>query len=142
MSALLDLTDAVRNVSLPTGQRSSGALARRYCEVWLATWGLAELTDPVDLIVSEFIQNVVKHTDSPVAEVLLALYPHLHVLLIQVADAGKPLVEDTGDWLREADDDEEGGRGLKLVELLSAASWHVANPDVGQTRCAVLDLAA
>jgi anti-sigma regulatory factor (Ser/Thr protein kinase) len=73
---------------------------------------LAELSDDVALIVSEMVTNAVRHAEPPVA---VEVESSDDQVLVAVCDGSSstPLV-------RNVDEDEEGGRGMMLVDLLAA----------------------
>jgi anti-sigma regulatory factor (Ser/Thr protein kinase) len=85
--------------------------------------------DMAALLVSELFCNSVRHSGSGAAgeAVTVAVAAWDGVVLVEVADRSGAGVPD----LRRADDEAEGGRGLQLVERLSARwGWH---RDRGQT---------
>jgi anti-sigma regulatory factor (Ser/Thr protein kinase) len=100
--------------------------ARAYARWVLGTWQLSAMADTVELLVSELVTNAVKNTgvvDESVDERLVAgkvnpIYLGLSVLvetlLIEVWD-----VSTTPPLRRVASDDDETGRGLLLMEMLS-----------------------
>jgi len=98
--------------------------ARRYTGVILGEWGLAALADSAELIVSELVTNSVQATTDPDGQPRYgeAGLPVMHLRL--ASDHARVLVEV---WdsvtrppaARQARSDEEGGRGLALVEALS-----------------------
>lgn len=108
--------------------------ARGYTRVILDEWNLASLDDPAELIVSELVTNSVQatadkdgrprygETGLPVVHLRLAS-DHARVL-IEVWDSvpGAPAA-------RQAGPDEEGGRGLALVEALSDHWGWTTMPD-------------
>jgi len=98
--------------------------ARRYTRVILDEWGLAALADPAELIVSELLTNSVQATTGedgqprysetglPVVHLRLA-WDHASVM-VELWDSVPRLPA-----ARRPRPDEEGGRGLALVEALS-----------------------
>ena len=98
--------------------------ARRYTRVILGEWSLAASADPAELIVSELLTNSVQATTDPDGRPRYgdAGLPVVHLRL--ASDHARVLVEV---WdsvarppaARQARSDEEGGRGLALVEALS-----------------------
>ena len=92
---------------IPVSVRS----ARRHTRKVLYTWCLGAMTDTVELLVSEITTNAVR--TSP--QVGLWLTSDGRSVLIQVwdGDPGQPCCRDAGP-------DAEAGRGLLLVETLSA----------------------
>jgi anti-sigma regulatory factor (Ser/Thr protein kinase) len=79
----------------------------------LGVWGLSHLSDTAELLVSELITNVVKHAGG-FATLGLSVRD---ALLVQVWDVGS-----TPPIRRAPADDDIGGRGLELVDLL-AKEW-------------------
>ncbi|MBW1602921.1 serine/threonine-protein phosphatase [Streptomyces sp. JJ66] len=78
----------------------------------LADWHLDALVDTTELLVSELVTNALRHGDG---EIRLRLLLD-RTLVCEVWDSG--LVQPRR---RRARDTDEGGRGLQLVDLLSAA---------------------
>lgn len=74
--------------------------------------GLDDLSDDVALIVSEMVTNAVRHADPPVR---LEVEVTDTEVVVAVCD-GTPSLP----VRRAADDDAEGGRGMLLVDLLTA----------------------
>jgi len=132
--------DASADISLPVRQRSTGELARRHTEAWLAEWDLSECADVVKTIIGELIQNVVKHTDSALVTVVLAWHTNDHRLLITVGDTGRAMPGTHGPWVRRCGATAEFGRGLALVADLTEQAWFKAKPDAGLNRYALLNL--
>ena len=99
-------------------------LARDATRTAVSDWGLdAEVGDTVALIVSELITNAVLHTGSS---------PTLRLR----TSAGSVYVEVTDDdsrppRMRDPEDDEDGGRGLHLIEALSRR-WNVRTTPTGK----------
>ncbi|MFF4171287.1 SpoIIE family protein phosphatase [Streptomyces sp. NPDC001744] len=87
--------------------------ARRLARRALARWGLEELTDSVELLVSEVVTNAVRYAERPVTLRLL----RTDVLRCEVGDDSPQLPRQ-----RRARDTDEGGRGLFLVNRL-ARRW-------------------
>ena len=106
-------------LDLPASPESAGA-ARRYANEILAQWRLDALADDVDLVISELITNALLHARAdrrvpPDANIRLDLEYDGDCLSCRVADgsARPPAPEQAGDTA-------ESGRGLLLVEALSA----------------------
>jgi anti-sigma regulatory factor (Ser/Thr protein kinase) len=104
---------------------SAAGAARRETVQTLKDWGLLAAIDTAELLVSELISNAVKATGvlaerprytelQDVQKVLLQLRLESERLLILVwdGDPRPPVVKD-------ADEESEGGRGLRLVGALS-----------------------
>ncbi|MEU3483331.1 SpoIIE family protein phosphatase [Streptomyces sp. NPDC033754] len=87
--------------------------ARRLARRALARWDLEELTDSVELLISEVVTNAVRYAERPVTLRLLKT----DVLRCEVGDDSPQLPRQ-----RRARDTDEGGRGLFLVNRL-ARRW-------------------
>ncbi|WP_327325852.1 PAS domain-containing SpoIIE family protein phosphatase/ATP-binding protein [Streptomyces sp. NBC_01210] len=115
-------TEAVGDWRLPREPRSVGR-ARELARAQLITWGLEALVDTVELLVSELVTNALRYGED---EIRLRLLRD-RTLVCEVWDAG--LVQPRR---RRARDTDEGGRGLQLVGLLSAA-WGSRRTPRGKT---------
>jgi hypothetical protein len=98
--------------------------ARGYTRVILDEWNLAALADPAELIVSELVTNSVQATTDQDGQPRYgeAGLPVVHFWL--ASDHARVLVEvwdsvPRAPAARQAGLDEEGGRGLALVEAMS-----------------------
>ncbi|MFC8461815.1 SpoIIE family protein phosphatase, partial [Streptomyces sp. NPDC057242] len=87
--------------------------ARRLARRALARWDLEELTDSVELLISEVVTNAVRYAERPVTLRLL----RTDVLRCEVGDDSPQLPRQ-----RRARDTDEGGRGLLVVNRL-ARRW-------------------
>ncbi|MFI8518533.1 SpoIIE family protein phosphatase [Streptomyces sp. NPDC085481] len=87
--------------------------ARRLARRALARWDLEELSDSVELLISEVVTNAVRYAERPVTLRLL----RTDVLRCEVGDDSPQLPRQ-----RRARDTDEGGRGLFLVNRL-ARRW-------------------
>ncbi|MFJ7588807.1 SpoIIE family protein phosphatase [Streptomyces sp. NPDC097617] len=87
--------------------------ARRFARRALARWGLEELSDSLELLVSEVVTNAVRYAERPVTLRLL----RTDVLRCEVGDDSPQLPRQ-----RRARDTDEGGRGLFLVNRV-ARRW-------------------
>ncbi|MEU1054919.1 SpoIIE family protein phosphatase [Streptomyces sp. NPDC005876] len=96
--------------------------ARRLARHALARWGLEELTDSVELLVSEVVTNAVRYASRPVTLRLL----RTDVLRCEVGDDVPQLPR-----LRQARATDEGGRGLYLVNRL-ARRWGATRLSTGK----------
>lgn len=114
--------DAVGDWRLPRELRSVGR-ARELARVQLTAWGLDDLVDTTELLVSELVTNALRYGEG---EIRLRLLRD-RTLVCEVWDAG--LVQPRR---RRARDTDEGGRGLQLVGLLSAA-WGSRRTPRGKT---------
>lgn len=101
--------------------------ARHHARQLLWDWGLKEFIDPVELVVSELVTNAVRASGGldglhaapgePLPVVCLWLSPEPNGVLVLVWDSCPRRPE-----LQQPRLDDDSGRGLLLVELLSA-SW-------------------
>ncbi|MFG2592004.1 PAS domain-containing SpoIIE family protein phosphatase/ATP-binding protein [Streptomyces sp. NBC_01166] len=114
--------DAVGDWRLPRELRSV-ARARELARTQLISWGLDDLVDTTELLVSELVTNALRYGEG---EIRLRLLRD-RTLVCEVWDAG--LVQPRR---RRARDTDEGGRGLQLVGLLSAA-WGSRRTPRGKT---------
>ncbi|MFE9854274.1 SpoIIE family protein phosphatase [Streptomyces sp. NPDC005780] len=114
--------DAVGDWRLPREPRSVGR-ARELARGRLIAWDLDDLVDTTELLVSELVTNALRYGEG---EIRLRLLRD-RTLVCEVWDAG--LVQPRR---RRARDTDEGGRGLQLVGLLSAA-WGSRRTPRGKT---------
>jgi PAS domain S-box-containing protein len=115
-------SEAVGDWRLPREPRSVGR-AREYARAQLVAWDLEPLVDTVELLVSELVTNAMRYGEG---EIRLRLLRD-RTLVCEVWDAG--LVQPRR---RRARDTDEGGRGLQLVGMLSAA-WGSRRTPRGKT---------
>ncbi|GHE33313.1 serine/threonine protein phosphatase [Streptomyces vinaceus] len=87
--------------------------ARRFARRALTRWGLEELQDSLELLVSEVVTNAVRYAERPVTLRLL----RTDVLRCEVGDDSPQLPRQ-----RRARETDEGGRGLFLVNRM-ARRW-------------------
>ncbi|MGR8008491.1 SpoIIE family protein phosphatase [Streptomyces hypolithicus] len=113
---------SVGDWSLPREPRSVGR-ARELARGQLLSWGLEDLVDTTELLVSELVTNALRYGEG---EIRLRLLLD-RTLVCEVWDSG--LVQPRRRRARETD---EGGRGLQLVGLLSAA-WGSRRTPRGKT---------
>ncbi|MCX5142634.1 MULTISPECIES: SpoIIE family protein phosphatase [unclassified Streptomyces] len=114
--------EAVGDWRLPRELRSVGR-ARELARGQLLSWDLDDLVDTTELLVSELVTNALRYGEG---EIRLRLLRD-RTLVCEVWDAG--LVQPRR---RRARDTDEGGRGLQLVGLLSAA-WGSRRTPRGKT---------
>lgn len=114
--------DSVGDWTLPREPRSVGR-AREYARGQLLSWDLEPLVDTTELLVSELVTNALRYGEG---EIRLRLLLD-RTLVCEVWDSG--LVQPRR---RRARDTDEGGRGLQLVGLLSAA-WGSRRTPLGKT---------
>ncbi|MCX4724099.1 SpoIIE family protein phosphatase [Streptomyces sp. NPDC090052] len=96
--------------------------ARRLVRRALERWGLEEMSDAVELLVSEVVTNAVRYAERPVTLRLL----RTDVLRCEVGDDSPQLPRQ-----RRARDTDEGGRGLFLVNRL-ARRWGATRLSTGK----------
>ncbi|MFF0844677.1 SpoIIE family protein phosphatase [Streptomyces olivaceus] len=96
--------------------------ARRLARRALSRWGMEDLTDAVELLVSEVVTNAVRYASRPVTLRLL----RTDVLRCEVGDDVPQLPR-----LRQARATDEGGRGLYLVNRL-ARRWGATRLSTGK----------
>ncbi|SCK46774.1 Anti-sigma regulatory factor (Ser/Thr protein kinase) [Streptomyces sp. WMMB 714] len=94
----------------------SVATARRLVRTALATWRLEQLSDSAALVVSELVTNAVQHARSSAIRVVVTR-PGPASVHVAVVDKSRVAPVPC-----RASEDDEGGRGLALVELL-ADKW-------------------
>ncbi|GGS26191.1 MULTISPECIES: SpoIIE family protein phosphatase [Streptomyces] len=114
--------ESVGDWALPREPRSVGR-AREYARERLTAWDLEPLVDTTELLVSELVTNALRYGEG---EIRLRLLLD-RSLVCEVWDSG--LVQPRR---RRARDTDEGGRGLQLVGLLSAA-WGSRRTPRGKT---------
>ncbi|GAA2282022.1 MULTISPECIES: SpoIIE family protein phosphatase [Streptomyces] len=114
--------ESVGDWTLPREPRSVGR-AREYARAQLLGWDMEPLVDTTELLVSELVTNALRYGEG---EIRLRLLLD-RTLVCEVWDAG--LVQPRR---RRARDTDEGGRGLQLVGLLSAA-WGSRRTPRGKT---------
>ena len=104
-------------VDLPASRRAP-RLARRFVATTLAAWDLRSLHDDAQLVVSELVSNAVIHAPGP-DSYRLELTQLGGSVRLSVAD-GSPRAP----VMRTDDDGRPGGKGLRIIEALSAAWGH------------------
>ncbi|MET7595251.1 MULTISPECIES: SpoIIE family protein phosphatase [unclassified Streptomyces] len=101
---------------------SAPGRARRLARRALSRWGLEDMSDSVELLVSEVVTNAVRYASRPVTLRLL----RTDVLRCEVGDDVPQLPR-----LRQARATDEGGRGLYLVNRL-ARRWGATRLSTGK----------
>ncbi|MEU0134078.1 SpoIIE family protein phosphatase [Streptomyces sp. NPDC006296] len=96
--------------------------ARRLARRALSRWGLEDLSDEVELLVSEVVTNAVRYAERPVTLRLL----RTDILRCEVGDDAPQLPRQ-----RRARETDEGGRGLFLVNRL-ARRWGATRLSTGK----------
>ncbi|MFI8002584.1 SpoIIE family protein phosphatase [Streptomyces sp. NPDC086010] len=102
----------MREWDLPT-EGNPASTARKLVTEQLALWGLGELADVTELVVSELVGNALRYGGGPGRLRLL----RDERLVVELADTGPDLPQ-----IQHADVSDEGGRGLQLINLL-CRSW-------------------
>ncbi|MEU6883245.1 SpoIIE family protein phosphatase [Streptomyces sp. NPDC046712] len=98
----------LRVYELPKTGRAASA-ARNLVTDQLAAWGLAELADVSELVVSELVGNALRYGNGPGQLRML----RGERLVLEVSDTGPDLPQ-----IQHADLSDEGGRGLQLINML------------------------
>ncbi|WP_329562864.1 SpoIIE family protein phosphatase [Kitasatospora sp. NBC_01266] len=101
--------DRIATLSL-TGDHAMVGHARRFARRTLTGWGLKGLIDQTELLTSELITNALVHAGAPTE---LRLFRN-QALTVEVSD-----VDSRAPKLRRALEDDEGGRGMHLVNELA-----------------------
>ncbi|MEU0807082.1 SpoIIE family protein phosphatase [Streptomyces sp. NPDC005970] len=114
--------ESVGDWQLPSEPKSVGR-ARELAREQLESWGMDELVDTTELLVSELVTNALRYGEG---EIRLRLLLD-RTLVCEVWDSG--LVQPRR---RRARDTDEGGRGLQLVGMLSAG-WGSRRTPHGKT---------
>ncbi|WP_083974820.1 SpoIIE family protein phosphatase [Kitasatospora mediocidica] len=96
--------------------------ARRLVRGALTDWGIEELTDTAELLVSELVTNSVRYASAPIGVRLT----FGDTLLVEISD---PLPDPPKE--RHAEEADEGGRGLELVRRL-ALRWGARAEGMGK----------
>lgn len=119
-----DECPAVVQTSWPPAARSVGR-ARRLLVRHLDAWGLPQVVDRAELVVSELVTNAITHAHPPHGNLIATRFERLaDGVRIEVHDAGDRRPEP-----REALPEEESGRGLALVDDMTGGRWGVGDRD-------------
>lgn len=123
-------------VALPA-MASSVATARAHARALLSRWRLPALVDDIELIVSELVTNAIKATGAvPQHAPYPELYDRLEVICLGIYLRADEVLIEVWDPRQEpprpraALPEDEGGRGLLLVESLATA-WGTRWPKTG-----------
>jgi hypothetical protein len=107
--------------ALPT----AGRLCRSFTVMVLAGWGLSGVADDCELVTGELVANVVQAATGPDGQPAYDGAGRLPVLWLRLLSDRWQLKVEVWDQLpgspapRAAGDDDESGRGLKMVQALS-----------------------
>ena len=131
-----DSPGPIRRIDLSARPEAAGQ-ARRFAHACLLDWQLDRLTDDVDLVVSELVTNALLHARGEgrrAAPIRLEVLREAGSLVCRVTDgsAAPPAQEAVGDSA-------ENGRGLFLVDVLSA-QWGWFSGPAGKSVWARFDL--
>ncbi|MEU5282512.1 ATP-binding protein [Streptomyces sp. NPDC020755] len=111
--------------------------ARRLVRLALDVWGLTDVQDDAELVVSELLTNAVLHArrgDSVRVTVTRLGEGRVRVAVVDLSK-GRPVPRDAGS-------DQESGRGLEIVKTLSGGQWGVDLLPWGKRVWATLGLEA
>ncbi|MFJ5775232.1 SpoIIE family protein phosphatase [Streptomyces sp. NPDC093094] len=109
---------------------SAASQARRTVRGLLVKWGLQDLVDSTELVVSELVGNALRYGNAP-GELRLVRHERLSV---EVSDTGPDLPQ-----IQHADLSDEGGRGLQLINML-CRRWGACRTPAGKVVWAEQDL--
>lgn len=109
---------------------SAASQARRTVRDLLTKWGLEDLVDSTELVVSELVGNALRYGHAP-GELRLVRHERLSV---EVSDTGPDLPQ-----IQHADLSDEGGRGLQLINML-CRRWGACRTPTGKVVWAEQDL--
>ena len=96
--------------------------ARQAVARFLSTAHLSQLTDDAQLLASELVTNAVRHATGPIE---VRAYVRDGFLRPEAGDS----CCDQGPEPRQASADDEGGRGMELIDKLSSRwGWRIRGP--------------
>jgi anti-sigma regulatory factor (Ser/Thr protein kinase) len=123
------MSELTAHLDVPLGPHAPST-ARRAVTAVLAGWGFRDESwlDSAAIVVSELVTNAVRHGGGCVE---LRVECHDHRVTLSVAD-GSSVVP------RRRDPDDQGGRGLALIEAMSAG-WGVQDHQGGKRVWVELD---
>ncbi|MFF9105363.1 SpoIIE family protein phosphatase [Streptomyces rubrogriseus] len=105
--------------ALPPDGKAAGQ-ARTAVREQLERWGLQELVDTTELVVSELVGNALRYGNAP-GELRLLRHERLSV---EVSDSGPDLPQ-----IQHADVSDESGRGLQLINMMCRRWGSCRTPD-------------
>jgi hypothetical protein len=139
-TALTARLGARLELPLRTTSALAGRTARDTARLYLMAWNVdGDVVDAVLQVMAELLGNVVRHTDS--AHALLVMCHLRDRIRIEVSDFGRPRVAGTAPVVLSVGDEEEDRRGLALVEYFSLKAGDFPN-GAGLTRYSEIALAA
>lgn len=97
-------------------QPVSASRARRFVRQFLVEHELADLSDDIELVVSELATNAMLHAQTPFR---VSLHVFEHMVLLEVEDGSG-----NGPFSVAAQNLDTGGRGMAIVSVLSS-DWGV-----------------
>ncbi|HEV2370528.1 MAG TPA: ATP-binding protein [Streptosporangiaceae bacterium] len=112
--------------------------ARLHAKQVLWEWGLSDFSDKAELVLSELLTNAIQasRSDDHVLPVYVWLSSDRSGLLIQVKDT-----IDRPPTRTHADDQDESGRGLLIVDAVSMQwGWHATEDQSGKVVWALIEL--
>nr|WP_275676648.1 MULTISPECIES: SpoIIE family protein phosphatase [unclassified Streptomyces] len=109
---------------------SAASRARRTVREVLPQWGLPDLVDSTELVVSELVGNALRYGNAP-GELRLVRHERLAV---EVSDTGPDLPQ-----IQHAELSDEGGRGLQLINIM-CRRWGACRTSAGKVVWAEQDL--
>ncbi len=115
-------------------ERESCPAARRLVRDKLCEWGLEQLIDDAELIISELVSNTLK-TGCLTQMVVAIRRPTDRTVRLSVRDGSRSLPV----WI-DAGPNAEGGRGLDIVHKLTKGRWGVSADPFGKTVHASLEV--
>ncbi|MER7055592.1 SpoIIE family protein phosphatase [Streptomyces sp. NPDC000351] len=116
--------------TLPPDGTAAGQ-ARTAVREQLVRWGLGDLVDSTELVVSELVGNALRYGNAPGE---LRLLRHERRLSVEVSDSGPDLPQ-----IQRADVSDESGRGLQLINMM-CRSWGSCRTPEGKVVWAEQDL--
>ncbi|MFJ2478466.1 SpoIIE family protein phosphatase [Streptomyces sp. NPDC087659] len=124
--------DTLRTGSLHIHRRDLQGVrvARTFVDDQLSSWGLEELTDTLQLVISEIVTNALIHAGSDVDVRLRAFADHIR-LEVRDSDSNPPVPSPLASS-EESNSEAEHGRGLLIVEAL-AEPWSSSPNGRGKT---------
>ncbi|MCT2590000.1 SpoIIE family protein phosphatase [Streptomyces sp. N2-109] len=124
------MPDAELRVWELPGDGTAASAARKLVTEQLELWGLADLSDITELVVSELVANALRYGSGPGQLRLL----RDDRVMVEVSDTGPDLPQ-----IQHADLQDEGGRGLQLINML-CRRWGSCRTTTGKVVWAEQDI--